>query len=295
MGVSLQHLAAGAYHDHHVLAVDGRRVVLRRCTGSQWGLGAAAQLAREHATLVALAPTGIAPRPLALLDDPPLLMEELVEGARFSYARDLPGLARALAGVHALAPTHLPAVDARTELLADGGTWLTVAREAGTDAEAVAEVAALAKRTAAAAGSPGPAMLVHSDLNAGNLVTVGDGVRLLDWEAARLGPPAWDLAHALSPTTTRWDAATACSVTPAQAQEFLDEYVAAGGSAQAVEQVGDLMGAVVFRALAWCLGVRGERALARREAAPALDAALERLTTVDAVRDAVAFAAAPAG
>ncbi len=289
MGVSLEHLAAGAYHDHHVLTIDGRPVVLRRCTGSQWGLAPAAQLAREHATLVALAPTGLAPRPLGLLVDPPLLLEELVEGRPFDYARDLPALGAALAQVHAHAPEHLPAVDARAELLADGAAWLARARTAGTDPEAVALLAALGERVERAGPIAAPAVLVHTDLNAGNLVATEHGVRLLDWEAARRGPAAWDLAHALSPTTTRWDAATACALTQADRDALLDAYVAAGGSAGAVAQVGALLEAVVFRALSWCVGMR---------AAPLADGtladALERLTRPRAVADAITFASAPA-
>lgn len=290
--VTLTHLAAGAYHDHHVLRVEGRAVVLRRCTASQWGLAPAAQLAREHATLVALAATGVAPAPLALLDDPPLLLEEHVAGRPFSYASDLPALGRALVRVHALAPAHLPAVDARAELLADGAAWLARAREAGTDGEATALVARLGERAAASAeaAGDGPPVLVHTDLNAGNLLATDDGVRLLDWEAARRGPPGWDLAHALAPTTTRWDAGTACALTTADARSLLDAYVDAGGDPRAATAAGALMGVVVFRALAWCLGARGERALGRRAAAPALDAALARLTGIAAVREALAFA-----
>lgn len=287
--VALAHLAAGAYHDHHLLTVEGHAVVLRRCTGSQWGLPPAEQLAREHATLVALAQTGVAPTPLALLSDPPLLIEEHVTGRPFAYASDLPALGRALATVHGLAPEHLPVVDARVELLEDGSAWLERARAAGTDTEAVVLIAALGERAATAAGEAGRAVLVHSDLNAGNLVATDDGVRLLDWEAARRGPAAWDLAHALSPTTTRWDAATACALAPADARELLDAYVGAGGSPEAVAQVGALMGAVVFRALAWCLGFRADVAGGYAEASPSLADALERLTHVDAVRAALSF------
>ena len=290
--VTLRHLAAGAYHDHHVLTVDGADVVLRRCTGSQWGLPPTEQLAREHATLVALEPTRVAPRPLGLLTDPPLLLEEHVRGRAFSYASDLPALARALVPVHALAPSHLPEVDARTELLQDGERWLAVAREAATDTESVALLASLG-------ASPGPeptspTVLVHTDLNAGNLLVGDDGeVRLLDWEAARRGPAAWDLAHALSPTTTLWDATSARTLTAEQVRGFLRAYEDAGGSPSVLADLDALLAPVVFRALAWCVGVRGERALGRRELTDDLAEALERLTRTDMVAQAVAWARAP--
>jgi len=291
--VALRHLAAGAYHDHHVLTVDGRQVVLRRCTGSQWELAPAAQLAREHATLVALAATGVAPAPLALLADPPLLLEGLVEGRAFSYASDLPALGRSLASVHALAPPHLPELDARAALLEDGGAWLERARAGGEDTEAVTLVAALG--AVSGRGRSAPAVLVHTDLNAGNLITAADGqVRLVDWEAARRGPAAWDLAHALSPTTTLWDAASATELGHADVRALLDAYAEAGGSAEAVAGFGELMGAVVFRALAWCLGFRAEVAAGRASAGPELAAALERLTTPAGTAAAVDFARAAA-
>ncbi len=291
--VTLRHLAAGAYHDHHVLTVEGHEVVLRRCTGSQWGLAPAAQLAREHATLHALEPTGVAPRPLGLVAEPPILLEELVRGRPFSYATDLPALARALVPVHALSPGHLPAVDPTPELLADGGRWLALAREAGTDAVAVAHLEALASDAAAGPRLTAASVLVHTDLNAGNLMVEDDGaVRLLDWEAARRGPAAWDLAHALSPTTTRWDHASACTLDAAQVRDFLAAYEAAGGSPAVVAELPSLLGPVVFRALAWCVGVRGEHALGRRVLRADLAAALERLTRTEAVVDAVTWAQA---
>lgn len=147
----------------------------------------------------------------------------------------------------------------------------------------------LEARVAGAPGARAPAVLVHTDLNAGNLVATDGGVRLLDWEAARRGPAAWDLAHALSPTTTTWDAATSQVLGDRDADRLLDAYVEAGGSAAAVAQVGALMEAVVFRALSWCAGARAERGAGSGEP---LDAALERLTRVGAVRDALAFATA---
>lgn len=97
----------------------------------------------------------------------------------------------------------------------------------------------------------------------------------------------------LSPTTTRWDAANACTLTAEQVRGFFGAYKDAGGSPEVVADVDALMVAVVFRALAWCLGVRGEHTLGRRELARPLAEALERLTRTEAVVQAVTWAQAP--
>lgn len=240
-------LARGAYHEHHVARVGERRVVLRRCVGSQWGLPPREQLAREHLTLQALAVTGVAPEPVALLHD--VLVEELVEGRPFRYPQDLPALAESLRAVHAVPPPeHLPRVDAFAELLADGDAWLARA-DAEADGAAIALLRAHRERLAPPpAGAPG--VLCHTDLNAGNLIVEPSGrCRIVDWEAARVGPRAWDLAHAISPTTTEWDPDAAAVLAPADVAAFLG---AQAGATRA------LLGAVQYRALAWVLGASAQ-------------------------------------
>lgn len=276
----LEPLASGAYHDHDVLRAGGRGVVLRSCIGSQWGLSPVDQLAREHATLRALhaSAPGAGPRPLALMGE--VLAEELVEGRAFCYAKDLAGLAAVLAKVHALpAPGHLPRVDAVAELIADGRAWLARAR--GSDAADLLREhgAALSSH-----GPPAPPVLCHTDVNPGNLIVAAGGrVRLVDWEAARVGDAAWDLAHALSPTTTSWSDEDPVVLGAPERAALLDAYVAAGGDRGAVDRLGTLHAAVVFRALAWCLGF-DEREV------PALAARLERLRDANFVASALACA-----
>jgi len=281
--VVLRPLAAGAYHEHAVLEVQGRGLVLRRCLASQWGLSPAAQLAREWATLEALRPSEMAPAPHALVPDAPggpLLVEGLVPGRRFG-AEDLPALGVSLATVHALRPSHLPQVDARAELKADGAAWLDRARASGADLAVVALLGELGQRAGVCGASMGAAALVHTDLNAGNLLVADDGVcRLVDWEAARVGDPAWDLAHAISPTTTQWDAADPRILAPAQVEAFLCVYADAAGApgAAAVGRLPGLLDAVMFRALAWCLGFGAEARAARHQQPGELAATLARFS-----------------
>lgn len=266
-GARLSPLAAGAYHAHAVLHAGGESVVLRRCVGSQWGLRPAAQLAREYATLGALhahAP-GAGPRPLALIGE--LLVEELVRGRPFDYASDLAGLGASLAAVHAVpAPGHLPVVDAVAELGADGRAWL-----ARAPASPAASLLARHGSKLLAHGPVAAATLCHTDVNPGNLVVTDEGrVRLLDWEAARGGDPAWDLAHALSPTTTCWTDDEPVVLGERERGVLLAAYLASGGDRAAVARVPALHRAVAFRALAWCLGFD-------EGAAPALTTRLRRL------------------
>lgn len=193
-------------------------MVFRRATGSQWGLAPAEQLAREAATLRALGGVAGAPALIGLADD--VLVEEYVAGRAFSYLSDLPALGAVVAEVHRRPAPHLPALDAVQELRADALRWLSHARRP----ELVAPLRALARD-------------------------------LLDWEGARRGHPAWELAHALSPTTTLWEPRTAAILSPDRARELITAYLDAGGLVAAVRDLPVLMDAVVLRALAWCAGV----------------------------------------
>lgn len=288
-------LAQGAYHANHVLRSDGRVCVARLNVASQWGLQPAAQLAREHSTLEALAATGVAPAPLGMLDgEPPVLLEELVEGRSFDLRRDLAALGAALAPVHttevAARAGHLPAVDALAALETDGRKWLERARAAGEDADAVALLDAhLAGLRRAIAPPPGPGVVVHTDLNPSNLVMTGERCRLLDWEAARLGDPAWDLAHAVSPTTSLWDDADPRILASEEVDAFLTAY--AGAARRPVTEVTAATRAwlptVAFRALAWTLGARVHAAREGRTLEAALAARLGRYRSPQLVRSAL--------
>ncbi|MGD9735995.1 MAG: phosphotransferase [Solirubrobacterales bacterium] len=243
----------GAYHAHELVVLDGRSVVLRRCIGSQWGLEASQQLAREFAVLEALEPTAVAPRPVALEGD--VLIEEFVAGRSFDPRSDLIRLMPALRAIHSTPPpATLPRVDAVRELHADGRRWMERARVAGAPDEQLRALGELALALPAPFDA-GSMVLVHTDLNAGNLLVESSGaVRVLDWEAARVGPAAWDLAHLLAPTTTLWDSATACVLD----RPTVSAALAAYGDQTVTRHVAKLSSAVRFRAQAWVVGARAE-------------------------------------
>jgi aminoglycoside phosphotransferase (APT) family kinase protein len=276
--VRVSALEAGAYHEHLLaIAPDGREVVLRIPTGSQWGLPLAAQLDREHRTLAAVAGTGIAPAPLGLIAtaDPPVLLEEHVTGRPFAYPADLPALGRALAAVHAVPlPAHLPRVDAATELLDDAWARLGAAPPGPAHDLLAARAAELAPPGAAprdllgertdpvVAVDTAHAALVHTDVHPGNLrVDPRSGaVRMLDWEAARIGAPEWDLAHAVAPSTTRWDPDADAELGPTDVAALIDAYAPAAGRdpAEVAAGVRALLGVVAVRALSWVLAAHAE-------------------------------------
>lgn len=264
---SLSVLSEGVYHSNHLLTCDGERSVLRLNRSSQWGLSAEAQLQREYVTLVDLADSGVTPHPLALIGgSPPLLVEEYIAGDRFSYSGRLQTAATAIAQVHRQplrsARDHLPVVEPQAFLLEDGLRWLNKADRYGTESRTVQllrQAAAQLRRTPApTAGEP---VIVHTDLTAGNLIVRGDGCAIVDWEAARHAPAAWDLAYFLSPLTTRW---TGTLLSKSDKERFLVAYASAAGVEYDVqlEAVERLMPAVLFRAFAWCVGFQATADLA---------------------------------
>lgn len=62
--------------------------------------------------------------------------------------------------------------------------------------------------------APNPAGLLHGDLHNGNLMATAEGVILIDWESACLGPKEWDAAQNLR------------YADPAHRQEFRDFWLA---------------------------------------------------------------------
>jgi Ser/Thr protein kinase RdoA (MazF antagonist) len=272
----LRPLARGAYHLNYLLDCDGVRSVLRLSRSSQWGLTRREQLGKEYATLHDVAGSGVTPRPVELLDgDPPILVESFVAGTAFSYtAQQLHAAGQAVAHVHrqpvSAAAGMLPTTPGSAFLLEDGTAWLDHAERRG---HAPATTAFLRARHADLPPAPAPdsPCVVHTDLIAANLLATGDGVAILDWEGARIGSPAWDLAYFLSPVTTRWGPGHR-ALLPDEQQTFLSGYAAVAAVDVAVLEtaVRRWLPFVVFRALAWCVGFE---ATAELELGPRADLA----------------------
>jgi len=252
-------LARGAYHTIVLVESAGVRTVARICRASQWGLTPQEQLQREQLVLEDLASADAAPLALLLIaSDPPILIETYVPGAPFGY-RDLDDFAEVLTRCHRATPTrsrdalaaHLP----EHALLDDGTRRLDriVSHVPDSDsARMLLDFAnSLGSRQEADWGRSG---IVHTDLIHSNIVATANGSRILDWEGARLGPPAWDLAYFLSPVTLRWAPADCEAITDERRGRFVDAYAEAARLDNGELRAGirQLLPYVVFRALCWC-------------------------------------------
>lgn len=258
---SLALLSRGAYHCNYLLSCIDTNSVVRINERSQWQLSSEEQLQREYATLVDLADSGVTPKPLALIQgNPPLLIEEFIEGDQFSYSKGLKAAAEAIAQVHQqpvrYARAYLPVEEPHGFLLDDGLRWLSMARQARSCSRTVRLLLRaeewLRRRPMREMGE---AVIVHTDLTATNFLVRGKSCAIVDWEAARRAPAAWDLAYFLSPLTTRWAKKV---LTEAERRRFIGAYVDATGLEYETQliNVEALMPAVLFRALAWCVGFR---------------------------------------
>lgn len=261
--VRLETLSSGAYHDNYRLTCGAQRSVVRVNRLSQWGHTSEQQLAREFATLQDLQESGATPLPLDLLPgDPPLLIETYFEGEPFRYGDQLALAARSFAAVHCqpirYAAGRIPTGSAQAFLIENGEYWLQQAeRGAGQAGPSVRLLRQAARRLQVApVRSSSPAGIIHTDLIANNLLVEKGRCCILDWEGARLGPVAWDLAYFLSPVTIRWAPAGTVPPSAQERSSFLSQYALAAGveTTTIADAVAQFLPLVIFRALAWCVG-----------------------------------------
>lgn len=254
-------LADGTYHANFIVRSSECRVVARYNRASQWGRSQAAQLASEFKVLLDLVPSSAAPIPLRLETDTehPFLLESFVDGNRFDYQTDLESGAVAMANAHGCPPRACAAVLPRvapTRFLLDDGSQLLERASASPGLAVAAALLAQAERRLRpkAAGPDAPAVIVHTDLNPSNLLHTQSGSVFIDWEGAKLGARAWDLAFFLSPVTLRW-AQPPATIDSQRRTAFLEEYAGAAGvcAEQLADEVNLMLPYVIFRTLAWCV------------------------------------------
>jgi aminoglycoside phosphotransferase (APT) family kinase protein len=164
-------------------------VVVRRHRPVEGKADRAERAAREHALLGVLHAAGL-PVPRSRLFAPPhtLVLDLMPGDSTLPPNPERPvvadALAAALAGIHAVDRTRLPALPSREDPLPELRDWLPDLASLGAAAERCGPFA-------------GPPRLLHGDFWPGNVLWHhGRLAAVLDWEDAALGDPLSDLACA---------------------------------------------------------------------------------------------------
>jgi aminoglycoside phosphotransferase (APT) family kinase protein len=257
--VSVTLLADGVYHSNFLVRAPGVTYVARVNRESQWGLSCSAQLSREFAVLRDLESAHVAPAPIALIDVGPMpfIIESVVPGEYASHDRDLIACAQAIARAHDCAPVHsaalLDATPAKDFLLADGKALLTSCRITEANQHTLGLLTDAADLLGTVALTETEQVLLHTDLIQKNLLVDRGRCMIVDWEGARIGDRAWDLAYFLSPVTLSW-AYPPANLDDEQKATFITAYARFAGvdRTELAEQIRKFTAFVIFRALSWC-------------------------------------------
>ncbi len=144
--------------------------------------------ADEFLALTTLKGSGIAPEPIASLQCSagPLLVYHHVHGA--SWTSDPEKVAILLGQLHARPLPDLPMATFNPESIAATGRRLL--ESSGPLDFACPTIPTL---------PPVAPAFIHGDITANNIVVAGDRLTLIDWQCARIGDPAEDLAGFLYP------------------------------------------------------------------------------------------------
>ena len=149
---------------------------------------------REHACLLALAPYGFSPKPVALIETPvgPCLVYEHIAGTILEDQFSL--IAQSLAQVHQLPPLDgLRSACVGSEQI--GANTLYILGMCHTPIKKRIESL---KPEAYVAPVDQPQM-IHADPVPANIIVSQGRAKLIDWQCPALGDPAEDLCHFLSP------------------------------------------------------------------------------------------------
>ncbi len=197
-------LGAGEYNINYLVEAPDKKMVLR-VSVSQLS-GAKDQLKHEYEVLTYLKGRGIAPEPYHLDMEGfryPVLLEEFIEGNPVTELdkNTLTKIGHAIGAINnvPIAEPHPFEVrrvdygrdiDAQEQVLdtvtitRENEEWLGVARRYITQA-----------RTILGSENPdAPTMLIRRDANPNNFILTNDGIRMVDWEIARVDDPTITLA-----------------------------------------------------------------------------------------------------
>lgn len=232
--------------------LDTRAVVLR--TPHRGVAELPRPMAEEFAAL-RLAPAGLGPAPIHLQEHdtraadgtltPAYMVTEWVPG----QVRDLRGWGASALGAHArclarlhertwptpgevrTAETNPPATLRASQELRDGLDWWERHRPGVLDGSDLVRLVPRVERAVATTDADFDALtrysLVHGDPCAPNILLTSRGPRYIDWEWARIGDPARDLAFIGGRV---WAAPFYLPLTGAQVDGFLRAYLDAGGA-----------------------------------------------------------------
>lgn len=260
-------LGQGAYHENYLLELkdgDVRRYVIRINNGSQVELTPSEQLFYEFRVLLTLMPTGRVPAPVSLhyLEDKCLIIEEYISGRELDYQLDIPLVASTLAIIH----NEKPKIWSKLKVVYDplysiSTAALKVLEQLETMLnEEEQELSNYLKKICRKLFTEDFECcgfgIVHTDLNAGNIIIRDNQAFIIDWEAARYSCIEWDMAHFLAKTTTMWHETSQCILGQKEKEQFLYKYAAEYGHIsidQLVSNVNKFMKAIYLKCMIWCL------------------------------------------
>ena len=267
---------------HWHVRLPGSGLLARVPKQSQMDLPAAANLAYQAACFARAAPSGHVPRLHAVLapsENLPrgaLLVEEIM-GHSARLPHDLPAVVQALAALHAL---PLPPEAERAPLLNPADPMAALLKEIAQQAQhldaaqlpvasrfGIHTVWAQLKAACAQRTQPWPKRLIAFDAHPGNFLLRADGSAVLvDWEKARYGVAALDVAHATLVTSTTWDIDSSFALSPAQVLSAYAGWQKAWGSAHAGHPHDWLLArsAMWLWSVTWCAKWRATAARAAR-------------------------------
>ncbi len=204
-------LTGGPVSDKWRVELPGRAVTVRRDRPLAAALGLSRD--RELACLRALAKAGWQPAPLFADPAGGVLVMPFLPGASWTavdYADSgqLGRLGALLAALH-----RLPAAAPPVRLASAVRRYANVI---GDDEAAQCAKTALLELAAA---EPGPACFCHNDVGGGNVIQQDGGLRLIDWEYAGTGNPAFDVAAVIEQN----------ALGATQSADFLKAYADCGG------------------------------------------------------------------